>query len=182
MKVEELNIDDLKPYALNAKKHPQSQLEGIAESIRRFGFTQPIVIDDKNEIIIGHGRHAAAKIIGYTKVPCVKLDQLDERQVRALRLIDNRIAETGWEHELLAEEMKDLDFDFSSFNVNFDFATPTDVNLDQFFEQSEKSAETKLEKLSFEFDKETMERVVSELGKHGETNEAALLKLLGIVS
>ena len=121
MKVEELNIDDLKPYALNAKKHPQSQLEGIAESIRRFGFTQPIVIDDKNEIIIGHGRHAAAKLIGYTKVPCVKLDQLDERQVRALRLIDNRIAETGWDQEFLIQDLSDLDFSFQDFNIDFNF-------------------------------------------------------------
>ncbi len=120
MKITQIKTDDLKPYKLNAKKHPQTQVEGIAESIRRFGFTQPIVIDGSNEIIIGHGRLEAAKLAGLKDVPCIKLSDLSKDEVKALRLIDNRISETGWDSEILALEFNDLDFDFSKFNVEFD--------------------------------------------------------------
>ena len=119
MKIEEIKIDHLTPYKLNAKKHPQEQIDGIAESIRRFGFTQPIVIDSKNVIIIGHGRHEAAKKVGLKTVPCVKIEGLSDKEIRALRLIDNRIAETEWDQELLKIEFEDLDFNFDDFNIDF---------------------------------------------------------------
>lgn len=124
MKITQIKTDDLKPYKLNAKKHPQTQVEGIAESIRRFGFTQPIVIDGSNEIIIGHGRLEAAKLAGLKDVPCIKLSDLSKDEVKALRLIDNRIAETEWDRDLLALEFNELDFDFSRFNINFEEFQP----------------------------------------------------------
>lgn len=121
MKIINKKIDDLKPYKLNAKLHPEKQIDGIAESIRRFGFTQPIVIDKNNEIIIGHGRHAAATKAGLKEVPCVMMDGLNENEVKALRLIDNRISETGWDNEMLNMDLQSIDADFSSFNIDFDF-------------------------------------------------------------
>lgn len=124
MKIEQIDIDKIKPYKLNAKKHPQSQIEGIAESIKRFGFSQPIVLDKKNEIIIGHGRLEAAKIAGLKEVPCLTLSDLTPKEVRALRLIDNRIAETGWDQEMLKIEFEDLEFEFEPFNVDFDNELP----------------------------------------------------------
>jgi DNA modification methylase len=126
MKIEEIKIDHLTPYKLNAKKHPQEQIDGIAESIRRFGFTQPIVIDSKNVIIIGHGRHEAAKKVGLKTVPCVKIEGLSDKEIRALRLIDNRIAETEWDQELLKIEFEDLDFNFDDFNIDFDSDVSTE--------------------------------------------------------
>lgn len=126
MKIEEIKIDHLTPYKLNAKKHPQEQIDGIAESIRRFGFTQPIVIDSKNVIIIGHGRHEAAKKVGLKTVPCVKIEGLSDKEIRALRLIDNRIAETEWDQELLKIEFEDLDFNFEDFNIDFDADVSTE--------------------------------------------------------
>lgn len=132
MKITQIKTDDLKPYKLNAKKHPQTQVEGIAESIRRFGFTQPIVIDGSNEIIIGHGRLEAAKLAGLKDVPCIKLSDLSKDEVKALRLIDNRIAETEWDRDLLALEFNELDFDFSRFNISFDeFKPETEENEEQ---------------------------------------------------
>jgi ParB-like chromosome segregation protein Spo0J len=80
------------------------------------------VIDKNNEIIIGHGRHAAAVMIGLKEVPCLKIENLNEKEIRALRLIDNRIAETGWDHDLLKQEFEDMDFDFSGFGVEFELS------------------------------------------------------------
>ena len=119
MKIENLKIADLKPYKKNAKKHPKEQVEGLAESIRRFGFSQAIVIDKNNEIIIGHGRLEAAKSLGIDEVPCLRKESLSAKDVRAMRLIDNRIAETGWDVEMLRAEFQDFDFDFTPFNVDF---------------------------------------------------------------
>jgi ParB-like chromosome segregation protein Spo0J len=123
MKIEQIKTDLLVPYKLNAKQHPQSQIEGIAESIRRFGFTQPIVVNKQNEIIIGHGRFEAAKIVGLEKIPCLRLDALSEQEVKALRLLDNRIAETGWDVELLKMDFEGFDFDLQPFNTDFNFVT-----------------------------------------------------------
>ena len=120
MKIELIQIDKITPYKLNAKKHPQSQIEGIAESIKRFGFTQPVVIDGKGEIIIGHGRVEGAKLSGLKEIPCVRRNDLNESEIRALRLIDNRISETGWDGELLNVDLESLDFDFEPFNIDFD--------------------------------------------------------------
>ncbi len=121
VQIEQIKIKDLKPYHLNAKQHPESQIKGIAESIKMAGFIQPIVIDKNNEIIIGHGRLTAAHLLNMTEVPCVKIEHLNKNQVKALRLIDNRIAETGWDNSLLIEDLANLDFNFSDFNIDFDF-------------------------------------------------------------
>lgn len=120
MKIVEKKISELKPYKLNAKRHPESQIEGLAESIRRFGFTQPVVVDKRGTIVIGHGRVEAAKLAGMRAVPCLVLEDLADRDIRALRLIDNRISETGWEGETLRQELKALKFDFEPFAISFE--------------------------------------------------------------
>lgn len=120
MEIQSIKIEKLVPYKLNAKKHPKQQIEGIAESIKRFGFTQPIVVDGKDEVIIGHGRLEGAKLAGLKEIPCVRRDDLTEAEIKALRLIDNRIAETGWDGELLNLDLDSIDFDFESFNIEFD--------------------------------------------------------------
>lgn len=121
MNIEKIKIKNLKEYELNAKKHPDEQIEGIMQSIKTFGFLQPVVIDAKNEIIIGHGRTKAAHRLGMDELPCVRVEGLTEAQIRTLRLIDNRIAETGWDIELLNQDLSMLDADLSGFNVDFDF-------------------------------------------------------------
>ena len=89
MKIEQLSVSEIKPYEKNAKKHPPEQVEHIANSIREFGWQQPLVIDKNNVLVIGHGRLLAAKKLGLEDVPVVRADDLTEAQIKALRLADN---------------------------------------------------------------------------------------------
>lgn len=98
----------LKPYAKNAKKHPPEQIDRIAESIKQFGFVQPVVIDKDNVIVIGHGRVVAAKRLGLREVPCVLVDTLTPAQVNALRLADNKTNESAWDLDLLQDSLLDV--------------------------------------------------------------------------
>ena len=108
-------IEDLAPYANNARTHSKKQVRQIADSIRRFGFCNPVLIADDNTIIAGHGRVEAAKLIGMTEVPVRRLSHLSKDEVRAYILADNKLAQNaGWDRELLAIEVQgliDLDFD-----------------------------------------------------------------------
>ena len=88
MNIQQIPINDLKPYPHNAKKHPAEQVEHIANSIREFGFQQPIVVDKDNVVVIGHGRLLAAKKLNMDSVPCVRADDLTDEQIKALRLAE----------------------------------------------------------------------------------------------
>lgn len=102
-------IVELKPYGKNAKKHPKQQVELIAASIKRFGFDSPIIVDKNNEIIAGHGRLEAAKLLGLEEVPTIKKESLTPAEVKAYRLADNKIAESEWDIGLALEDLKELD-------------------------------------------------------------------------
>ena len=112
-----LPTDQLRPYPGNAKKHPGKQVEHIANSIREFGFRQPIVIDAQGVVVVGHGRLMAAKKLGMERVPCVRADDLSEAQINALRLADNKTNESEWDMGLLNEQLAELalDIDMSLF-------------------------------------------------------------------
>lgn len=114
-----MNIDLIKPYAKNAKKHDKKQVALIAESIKRFGFDSPIILDKNNEIIAGHGRYQAAKLLGLTEVPHILKENLTDDEVKAYRLADNKIAESEWDMGLATEELKELSddlFDLTGFD------------------------------------------------------------------
>lgn len=109
LKIEEIAVGDLKPWAGNARTHSKKQLRQIGESIRTFGFTNPVLIDAANTILAGHGRVEAAKLIGMGNVPCVRLEHMSPEQKRAYVLADNKLAlNAGWDEELLAEELQAL--------------------------------------------------------------------------
>jgi len=108
--MKEFNINDIKPYPKNAKKHPKKQIEQIANSIKEFGFNQPIVIDEENVVVVGHGRLEAAKKLGMERVPILQIN-LTEEQAKAYRLADNKLNESDWDMELVIEELKGLDTD-----------------------------------------------------------------------
>lgn len=115
--IKNLPLTDIVPYDKNAKKHGNRQINNVAESIKQYGFVQPIVIDRDGVIVIGHCRALAAKKLGMQEVPCVCVDDLTPEQVNALRLVDNKSAEDGasWDFDLLADEIPGLDlsaFDF----------------------------------------------------------------------
>ena len=126
----DVNIDDLKPYVKNAKKHPVEQVAKIAKSIKEFGFIQPIVVDKHNEIIIGHGRYAAAKHLDIQTVPVVYAEDLNKEQVKALRLADNKVAESEWDKDLVIEELGEI-FDIDMSDFGFDLEELTDVDIEE---------------------------------------------------
>lgn len=100
-------IETIKPYAKNAKKHPEKQVAQIAASIKAFGFNQPIVVDKQGVIIVGHGRYEAAKAMKLAVVPCLELD-LTEEQAKAYRLADNKLNESDWDMDIVIAELKEL--------------------------------------------------------------------------
>jgi len=102
-----ININKIFPYPKNAKKHPKKQVGQIANSIKEFGFNQPIVIDGDGIIIAGHGRYEAAKSLEMNEVPVIQVD-LTKEQARAYRLADNKLNESDWEMERVIEELKEL--------------------------------------------------------------------------
>lgn len=106
--VEWLSPEDLIPYEMNAKTHPADQVMHIANSIKNFGWTQPIVVDENNVVIIGHGRLMAAKELLLEKVPVVRRDDLTEEQINACRLADNKTNESPWDFGKLEEELAAL--------------------------------------------------------------------------
>ena len=99
-------IDALKPNPRNARTHSKKQIRQIADSIAAFGFVVPILIDEARNIIAGHGRYEAAKLLGLKQVPVIVVQGLSEAKRRALALADNKIAENaGWDREMLAVEL-----------------------------------------------------------------------------
>lgn len=115
MEIHYRRLDEITPYENNAKTHDQTQINNVAESIKQYGFVQPVVIDRDGIIVIGHCRTLAAKKLGMEEVPCVCVDDLTPEQVNALRLVDNKSNESAWDFDLLADELEGLDltgFDF----------------------------------------------------------------------
>ena len=127
LNVQQVALEQLVPYARNARTHSESQVAQIAGSIAEFGFVNPVLVGGDNVIIAGHGRVMAAKKLGLPTVPTIKLDHLTENQRRALVIADNKIAENaGWDEELLRLELQNLaDEDFDLDLLGFD-----DVELD----------------------------------------------------
>ena len=118
-KTRPMNIDELLPYQRNQKDHPEEQVRNLANSLRRFGWRQPVVIDERNVIVIGHGRVLGAKMLGLTEVPVVSAADLTEDEIRELRIIDNKTNESTW-NEYFQEDVQELSFegfDFPDFDA-----------------------------------------------------------------
>lgn len=126
LKITYRKVDDLKAYAGNARTHTDKQIAQIATSIELFSFTNPVLIDDADGIVAGHGRVAAARKLGLAEVPAIKLAHLSEAERRAYVIADNRLAElAGWDHEILAIELQalsDMDLDFDLEITGFETA------------------------------------------------------------
>lgn len=131
--VENLEISSLSPYAGNARTHSDDQVRMIAESIRVFGFINPVLINDAGGIIAGHGRVMAAQQLGLSVVPCIRLRHLNESQRRAYILADNQLAlRSSWDEEKLAGELAALaEFDFDLGVLGF-----SDRDLDRLLTES----------------------------------------------
>ena len=117
MNIRNMLVKDLIPYERNTKKHDKTQINNVAESIKQYGFVQPIVIDKDNVVVIGHCRLLAAKQLKMKEVPCVCVEDLTEEQVKALRIVDNKSNESEWDFDFLADELAELDL--SDFDFDF---------------------------------------------------------------
>jgi hypothetical protein len=108
-----VSVEDLIPYALNSRTHSDAQVAQLAASIREFGFTNPVLVDEQNNLIAGHGRLLAARKLKLTEVPAVVVTGLDDRKRRALVIADNKLAlNADWDEEALRVELEDLAGDF----------------------------------------------------------------------
>lgn len=135
MKIEYIKTAELKPYEKNAKKHPADQIAHIANSIKEFGFRQPVVVDRDNVIVIGHGRVLAAKNLRLDEVPVVRADDLTDEQIKALRLADNKTNESEWDFDLLSGELDEIfELDMSDFGFDIDDKKADEVVEDDYDE------------------------------------------------
>lgn len=125
-RLESMALADLRPHDRNPRTRSKKQVEQIAESIRRFGFTNPVLVDRDGQVIAGHGRIEAAKLLGTATVPVLRLEHMTEAEKRAYIIADNRLAElAGWDNDLLALELAavaELDSDFDLAITGFDVA------------------------------------------------------------
>lgn len=152
--IQEVPIGDVKPYPKNPRNNDDG-VDAVTNSIKEFGWQQPIVVDKDNVIIVGHTRYKAAKKLGMDKVPVVVADNLTDEQVKAYRLADNKTGElTDWDDDLLNDELDDiLDIDMSDFgfdDVLPDIDTPSgenEVEEDDFEEEPPKKPKSKLGQL-----------------------------------
>jgi ParB-like chromosome segregation protein Spo0J len=116
MIIEKIKIKDLTAYKRNSRTHSPAQVDQICRSIKEFGFTNPVLIDQNGTIIAGHGRVAAATKLKMTEVPCLRLSNLNPDQIRAYVIADNKLAENaGWDADLLRLELEELSL--SDFNL-----------------------------------------------------------------
>lgn len=139
MEIKQIKLSEIKPYSKNAKLHDERQIKNVAESIRQFGWQQPIVLDKDKIIIIGHCRFSAAQLLKLDSVPCVIADNLSDEDVKKLRLLDNKTNESEWDYQLLLDETKELDF--NNFDIEWGLE---DFETDQETETFEDDFETNL--------------------------------------
>ena len=143
MTVQNIPLDDIKPYENNPRKNDQA-VDAVAKSIKQFGFKVPLVIDADNVIVCGHTRYRAAQKLKLKSVPCIVADDLTPAQIKAFRLADNKLAELStWDFEKLDEELAALhsaDLSEITFDMNeFGFADSPHVDFDSVPELTEES-------------------------------------------
>ena len=151
-KMELVDIDKLIPYVNNARTHSPEQINKLRASLREFGFINPVIVDDKFNIVAGHGRVMAAQAEGIKEVPCVYVDYLTEAQKKAYILADNRMAmDAGWDEEMLRvelEALQDMAFDLSM--TGFDEKELADLfKTDEHVEDDDFDLDAALEKAAF---------------------------------
>ena len=140
MKTVDIAIEQIKPYEKNPR-HNENAVEAVAQSIKQFGFQQPLVLDKNYVIIVGHTRFKASQELGLKTVPCVIADNLTEEQVKAYRLADNKVGELAtWDFEMLRAELDEIpdiemtDFGFDLEGVDIDWDNVGELDEDSYEE------------------------------------------------
>jgi len=182
LNIEIVDIGDVKESNYNSRIHNEAQIEKIANSIAEFGFVNPIIIDEDNEIIAGHGRFMASKHLNLEEVPTIRLSHLTDDKKRAFIIADNKIALSGeWDYDMLKEEFdiilkSEMDIDLLGFNRKF---------IDSMFKEKDPDALVvhKLKTLKINFDADdydtTMDSMNDIMDKEGcVDHEEVLVRLL----
>lgn len=130
MEIINKKISELKPYENNPRDNSKA-IEKVAESIKNFGFKVPLVIDKNNIIVTGHTRYKASQLLGLKEVPCIIADDLNEKQIKAFRLADNKVSDYSiWDNKKLLEELEELNFEiFTGFEESDLFEDIKDLDI-----------------------------------------------------
>src|SRR3981189_2574966 len=130
LRIEPRSVSTLKPNPRNARVHSKKQIHQIAQSMSEFGFINPVLIDGDDQIIAGHGRGEAAKLLGIENIPTIRIDYLSEAQIRAYVIADNKLAENaGWDPEILAIEFQNLSVLDLSFDLEITGFDTAEIDL-----------------------------------------------------
>ena len=179
LEIQYIATDKLIPYINNSRTHSEAQIKQIAASIREFGFTNPILIDEGGSVIAGHGRLVAAELLSLDEVPTITLEGLTEAQRKAYVIADNKLAlNSGWDDELLKieiETLKNLDFDLDilGWSVLPDFAGEVDYSIlddDSHDEELDGYSDEVKKAIQIEFDAfdyEEAKELIAQLRKDG---------------
>lgn len=163
MEIKNIKIEKIKQYEKNPRKNEKA-VKYVAESIRKFGFKVPIIVDKNNTIVAGHTRYKAALKLGLKILPCIIADDLNEEQIKAFRLVDNKVSEKSeWDIDLLTEELNEI------FNIDmsfFDFNVETDIDNCERKDNSDKIFEEYAVVIDCENEKE-LENVYNKLQEEG---------------
>ncbi len=187
--IDQTPIDELVPYDNNPRTHSAVQIERLVNSLKEFGFTNPILVDDDCNVIAGHGRLEAAKIVGLKTVPTITLSHLSEDQRRAYVIADNQLAlNSGWDDDLLQSELQalgDAGFDLSLLGWGDDipsFAEEPDYSaLDDLDDPTNDLAEGVMKAIQIEFrseDYEEAKALVDAARKRGDSVGMKLIEAL----
>lgn len=186
MQIVQIEPSKLKPYKLNAKSHPSEQVDKLCRSIAEFGWKQPLVISNNNEVIVGHGRLLAAQKMALKSVPCVVADDLTEDQIRLYRIADNKTAQSDWLEDLLSQELSQLaslEADLSLTGFDEEELQALVQDLPEAPQEEESSGnETEGEQPELELREGLKEGTVWQLGRHklycGDSTDSGAIALL----
>lgn len=170
LQIENVAISEIKPYEYNAKKHDEKQIVNVAESIRQFGWQQPLVLDKDKVIIIGHCRYLAAKKLKLKTVPCKIAADLTADEVKKLRALDNKLNESEWNLDMLSLDIGGLEF--KGFDIDWGIIKPDDFGTEFAIASGDKSV---METMTFTLHHEQAELIRSAMEtilKNEEAQEA----------
>lgn len=188
--IEHIFIAHLTAWDGNAQTHPASQVRQIAKSIQEFGWTAPVLIDETNTVLAGHGRVMAARYLGMDTVPCLRIAGLTQDQKRAYVLADNQLTKNGvWDLDILREEIRALQvMDFDLDAVGFDeaairkaFSEGQDDDGDEDREQQENSRDNGHELLIVSTDAGLIAEIKGRIGVPQETNRVSANDVLRVI-
>lgn len=175
MTIQEVEIQKLKPYEKNPRNNDEA-VPYVAESIKKFGFKVPIIIDKNYVIVTGHTRYKASQLLGLKKVPCIIADDLTEEQIKAFRLVDNKVTENAeWDFDLLSQELDDISsIDMGIFNFNMDDMLDEDffedINDNEYADTTRFEHKLKIDRQQIIMTEEEYQKLIDKLNKYVDKN------------